>query len=238
MDWGHAAIMALSFVVGAFVRRIQGVQTSPLPRWQRLGLLLAAIVGGAIFSRFPFVLTSLENLQNPWIWFADGRTVTWGLAGGYLSVELAKLSLGVRTKTGDSFAAPVAAAIAIGRLGCFRAGCCYGLPTALPWAVDFGDGVGRHPTQLYEFAFHTLACLLLLWMGKHGWFARQRIKLYLIAYMLYRFLTEWLRPEPVLAAGLTFYQWSVLCFALALIAQYIYDARKFAREEAPVTSRE
>ena len=50
---------------------------------------------------------------------------------------------------------PIAVGLAIGRVGCFLAGLhddTYGLPTALPWGVDFGDGTPRHPTQLYEIA--------------------------------------------------------------------------------------
>ena len=61
--------------------------------------------------------------------------------------------------TGDLLALPLVLGIAIGRIGCFLSGLedqSYGVATALPWGVDFGDGVARHPTQLYEYRFSPL----------------------------------------------------------------------------------
>lgn len=116
----------------------------------------------------------------------------------------------MRVKTGDSFAVPVAAAVAVGRLACFIGGCCYGKPTGLPWGVVFHDGIPRHPTQLYEAAFHASAAAFLVWCERRGLFRLQRIKLYFMAYLVYRFFTEFLRPEPIVALGLTAYQWGAL----------------------------
>ena len=62
---------------------------------------------------------------------------------------------GITGSTGIAFAAPFAATVAVGRLGCFFAGLAdytYGTPTGVPWGVDFGDGIRRHPVQLYEVA--------------------------------------------------------------------------------------
>ena len=121
-----------------------------------------------IGAKLPFVLADWEGLASGRAWFENGKTIVFGLVGGYFGVELAKALLGVRVKTGDSFAVPVAAALAIGRLGCFVAGCCHGTVTTLPWGVDFGDGLRRHPTQLYESAFHLTAALVLAWLVHAG----------------------------------------------------------------------
>ncbi len=76
----------------------------------------------------------------------------------------------IKVRTGDSFVVGIAAAIAVGRFGCLLFGCCYGLPTTLPWGIGFpsaedGGTIPRHPTQLYESLFHlsfaTLAALAL-----------------------------------------------------------------------------
>jgi prolipoprotein diacylglyceryltransferase len=68
---------------------------------------------------------------------------------------LFKRSAGIRVRTGARFALPLAVGVAVGRIGCFFAGLddfTYGTPTALPWGHDFGDGISRHPVQLYESA--------------------------------------------------------------------------------------
>ncbi len=226
------ALMVLSVLAGVAVRRLQGPQGTPLPARDRARVAFAAVVGGAISAKLPFILRDPEALGSLWSWFMDGRTITWGMAGGYLSVELTKWAYGIKGRTGDAFAAPLAAAVAVGRLGCYRAGCCFGLPSSAAWAVDFGDGVLRHPTQLYEVAFHAVACVALLWVGRRGWLRYQRVKVYLIAYMGYRFVTEWLRPEPAEVWGLTFYQLSAAAFALALGAHWAASARAISRERA------
>ena len=149
-----------------------------------------------------------------------------GLVGGYFGVELAKWLLGVRIKTGDSFAVPVAAAVGIGRLGCFHAGCCYGTPTTMPWGVVFPnvDGLPRHPTQLYEAAFHLSAAAVLFWLQRHGMFRGQLIKLYILSYLVYRFFTELIRPEARLTGGLTGYQWAALVLAILFVWLWVRDA--------------
>ena len=87
--------------------------------------------------------------------FALGHSIAGGIIGGIVGVEFYKWANGIRGSTGKGFVAPLAAGIAVGRLGCFFAGLpdyTYGIPTALPWGVDFGDGIPRHPVQLYESA--------------------------------------------------------------------------------------
>jgi len=76
-----------------------------------------------------------------------------------------KRYIGLRTSTGDLYAIPLALGIAIGRIGCFLTGLSdntYGTATNLPWAINFGDGIPRHPTQLYEIAFLLALIPLLL----------------------------------------------------------------------------
>jgi len=196
-----------------------------LSRRDRVGVGLGAFCGAMIGAKLPFVLADWEGLLSGRAWLENGKTIVFGLVGGYFGVELAKALLGVRVKTGDSFAVPVAAAVAIGRLGCFVAGCCHGTVTTLPWGVDFGDGLRRHPTQLYESAFHLAAALVLAWLQRGGILRGQLIKLYLIAYLTYRWLSEFIRPEPVLALGLTGYQWACLGLVPVFVALWKRDAR-------------
>jgi phosphatidylglycerol:prolipoprotein diacylglycerol transferase len=209
-----------------------------LPWWQRLCLALAAFVGGVLGAKLPFAMTSPAGWWMPEAWFTDGKTIMTGLAGACLAVELTKFALEIHVKTGDTFALPLALAMTVGRLGCFFNGCCYGIPTSLPWGVSFvqldGMSVLCHPTQLYESLFHfTMAIVLaelLWWQLLPG----QHLKIYLISYCVYRFLTEWIRPEPVWLVGMTFYQCVAIALALALLSQWCMQAT-LARS---VTTRE
>jgi prolipoprotein diacylglyceryltransferase len=92
--------------------------------------------------------------------------------------------------------------------------------------VATSDGVQWlkcHPTQIYESLFHfTMAMVLLGLMGR-DLLIHQRLKLYLIAYGLYRFATEYVRPEPQWWLGLTFYQWAALALAVGLAVQWWFD---------------
>lgn len=236
MNWAYPTLMAAAIATGVVVsRRTQ--QPLGLSRGQRAAIGLAAFCGGMLGAKLPFVLLNWDGFVSGAAWFDSGKTLVLGLVGGYFGVEVAKWALHIHVKTGDSFAAPVAAAIAVGRLACFSAGCCHGTATDAPWGVDFGDGVSRHPTQLYEFGFHAACALILARLQSQGRFRGQLIKLYIIAYLAYRFATEYIRPEPKLWLGLSVYQWAALVFAPVFALLWLHDRRSSgvdgANPEAP-----
>lgn len=234
VDLVYVGIMSAAIVAGVVARRLVGDGGSvKLARPQRLALLFGAVIGGALAAKLPYVLADPGGAVSGLAWLRDGRTITWGLVGGYFGVEIVKPLVGVRGKTGDGFAVPVAVSIGVGRLGCLWAGCCFGAETDLPWGMDFGDGVTRHPNQLYEAAFHFTMAGLLAYAGTRGWLKRQRIKVYVLAYMAFRVVSETWRPEPELALGLTFYQWSAIGFFALFAGLYLWDARRFAAAELP-----
>lgn len=206
---------------------------------ERLGIGIGAFCGAMIAAKLPFLFRGPAGpLWGPLdgaVWIADGKTILCGLVGGYLGVEIAKCWLRINVKTGDSFAVGAAAAVAIGRLACFRAGCCFGTPTELPWGTEFPriDNALRHPTQLYESLFHFAMASLLYVLRERGVFAGQLMKLYLLAYFAYRFVTEWIRPEPDLLFGLTGYQ--LACVGLAPIFAWLWyrDSKASQRLQSP-----
>ena len=216
--------MLASVAVAVALSR-RGQKALGLSQRERLGVALGAFCGAMIGAKLPFLLADWEGLSSGRAWLDSGKTILLGLVGGYFGVELAKALLGIRVKTGDSFAVPVAAAVSVGRLACFVAGCCHGTVTNMPWAVDFGDGLRRHPTQLYESAFHLTAAVILAWLKRRGLLRGQLIKLYIIAYLVYRFLTEFIRPEPLLAYGLTGYQWACLGLVPVFALLWVRDAQ-------------
>ncbi|MBI1348385.1 diacylglyceryl transferase [bacterium] len=216
--------MLTSLVAGLWLSRRRQARL-PLTNQQRWGIAIGAFCGGMLGAKLPFALADPQGPVCLQAWIADGKTIMFGLVGGYLGVEVAKSLLEIRVKTGDSFAIPVAVSIAIGRLGCFVGGCCYGQPTDLPWAMTDAAGVRRHPTQLYEFLFHVTAALVLWGLERRGLFPRQRLKLYIAAYCIFRFLTEFLRPEIRLWGGLTGYQWTALALLPIMLILWWQDRR-------------
>lgn len=217
----YAVFMLLAFAIFLTVwrRMPKPAALAALPGWKRLLLTLAGFIGGSVGAKLPFAWA------EPSDWLADGKTITVGLIGAYLGVELAKLALRVKVKTGDTYALPLALALAVGRWGCYFNGCCGGVPTRWPWGVDFGDGIRRHPTQIYESLFHLSMAAILLEIMRRDWFRLQRLKLYLIAYGCFRFATEFIRPEPALWLGLTYYQGVALVLIVMLAIQWPFDHR-------------
>lgn len=219
-------MMAAIAVMSWLLRRWQA--KLPLPAWQKLGLGVGGFCGAMIGAKLPFLYSDWTGLVSGTAWLADGKTIMCGIVGGYFGVELAKWTLDIRIKTGDTFAVPVAVGVAIGRLACFAGGCCYGTPTNLAWGVSFasaGDSLARHPTQLYEAGFHLSMAGVLLALQRRGRFRGQLVKLYILAYLSYRFLTEFIRPEPRLLLALTGYQWAALALAPIFIWLWWKDAR-------------
>jgi prolipoprotein diacylglyceryltransferase len=188
-------------------------------------ILMGALLGAGLGSKAVFWLERPDLLaqaatQPPALLFASGQSIVGGLLGGLLGVELAKKMNGVTASTGDLFVGPILLGLVVGRVGCVLAGLAddtYGVPTGLPWGVDFGDGVPRHPTQLYEILFAAA-----LWLALNRAAPRfavvpgLKFRLMLSAYLLWRLFIDGLKPVPVVfPGGLSGIQWACL-LALAL----------------------
>ncbi|MCB9832989.1 MAG: prolipoprotein diacylglyceryl transferase [Planctomycetes bacterium] len=112
-------------------------------------------------------------------------------------------ALGVPVLRGlDVFAAATPAAHAVGRVGCFLAGCCYGHRCDLPWAVTFREGVGLHDQPLHPVQLYEALLLVLLWLGlEYGLRPRRRadgelLFGYFAGYSVVRYVTELFRGDP------------------------------------------
>jgi phosphatidylglycerol---prolipoprotein diacylglyceryl transferase len=164
------------------------------------------------------------------LWFSGmpgiARSVEGALAGGIFAIELYKWRAGISLRTGARFALPLAVGIAVGRLGCYFAGLddfTYGTPTTLPWGHDFGDGILRHPVQLYEslamaaFAiFYVLAVL-----NRNSFIVTNGFYLALAFYGLQRFTWEFLKPYGTLIGPLSLFHLlslAVLIYAAVMLA--------------------
>ena len=231
VTWVYILTMLVSVgVCSLLLRKFQ--HSLAIKPGQKIAIWIAAFAGAMIGAKLPFLLSDLFRAKagaaDGWsffsAWFANGKTIMFGIVGGYFSVELVKKALRIRVRTGDSFAIPVAIGVALGRLACFAAGCCHGTPTELPWGVHFSlidsdPDIFRHPTQIYEFLFHSIAAVMLF-AGYRRLYKEERkipggfdlvfwgnlIKAYILAYLIYRLFSEVIRPEPEIVLGLTVYQ--------------------------------
>ncbi|MGH8019898.1 MAG: prolipoprotein diacylglyceryl transferase [Opitutaceae bacterium] len=183
--------------------------------------------GWSIFPRALAASTNTDAIAAPQTWIA-GKTIVGGILGGWLGLEIAKKPLRVRQSTGDLFVLPLAAGIAIGRIGCFLAGfedgTC-GTRTTLPWGIDFGDGLARHPTQLYELLFVAVTGLVFHSVFRDDRGDGRAFRAFVGAYLLFRLAVEFIKPIPPHAAGLSAIQWVSLIGATMCAISYCRIAR-------------
>jgi len=231
----HPVLEASGYIAGYLTfRRIRALTGDVLAIEHRWAVIAAAAVGALIGSR---VLGLLEQAPQMGIHWSDwlhpgGKTIVGGLLGAWLAVELVKRRLHVQSRTGDLFAVPVCVGIAIGRLGCFFAGLAddtYGVATKLPWGVDFGDGVRRHPTQLYEFLFLSVLAVVLWQWQKRPHAEGAIFRGFLAAYFGWRLVIDFLKPQPLIA-GMNMIQWACIAGLLALVVSEIWRRREAANE--------
>lgn len=163
--------------------------------------LLMVVSDWSYYAQNPARFFSLSTLQA-------GGTVMGGLV---LAIAVGAVLLW-RTEAGfaafaDVYAPGIALGQAVGRLGCFSAGCCWGKPTEVAWGVTFTNpysaqvvGVplhqALHPTQLYESVLSAGIFFLLLWLWKRRRFPGQIFSAYLVLYAVVRFNLEFFRNDP------------------------------------------
>jgi phosphatidylglycerol:prolipoprotein diacylglycerol transferase len=211
--------IALAWLVRRFV---------PRPSYPHAAALGAVALVGALAGALLF------ELPADWLgWSASiagepvrthglgGRTVLGGILGGWIAVDLSKPALGIRVPTGDGFAAPLAAALASGRIGCVLTGCCAGkvASTTVWWrdlAVSARDGLPRFPAALVECFFHGAAAFAIVLLARRGLLAGRWLAAYVAAYCVLRIALEEVRDNPPVLLGRTYYQLlAVPLFALA-----------------------
>ncbi len=202
----YGVLVALGFVVG-IVFAVYFGKKEGIAREKILDIgfytILAAIGGSRLF----FVIIEYKYfLKNPIdifkVW--EGGLVFYGgvlLVIPMILIYFKKNALPA-WKTLDIFAPSLAIGHAIGRLGCFSAGCCYGKPTDLPWGVTFTDphslaiiGIPLHPTQLYESFAEIGNFAVLLILRKYKKFDGQLVWTYVLIYSVIRFIIEFFRGD-------------------------------------------
>ena len=187
----------------------------PINDEQRWLIFVGAAAGAFLGSHLLGVLERPAELaQLNWLIWLDNKTVVGGFLGGLIGVETTKKVIGVRVSSGDLMTFPIIFALVIGRLGCHFAGLddgTHGLPSNLPWAMDFGDGIPRHPVNLYEIAALLILALSIWRLEKQAPLPNgMRFKIFMIGYLFWRFFVEWLKPVWLFPFGLATIQLACL----------------------------
>jgi phosphatidylglycerol:prolipoprotein diacylglycerol transferase len=244
------SISPIAFTIGSLSVRWYGVMIAlgvlvlvlwmlrEVKRGARLSydtVVTAALVGipsGIIVSRLLYLIDRWVYAGSPGpIWGLEGLTIWGAVLGATLGVwiysRFSKFRFGYFT---DLVVLPLILAQAIGRVGCTINGCCYGLPTTLPWGVVYTDpqsygyaaslslpqGMGLHPTQVYEIVFLLIIFGVLFPLRKRFQPEGSLFLIYLSLYSAWRLGIDFLRAGTPFLFGL--HQAQVISIIILLIA--------------------
>ena len=255
----YGVLLALAFLCALLVAARLGARDG-LPRERifdlGLWLLLAAVVGSKVlllavepeYRADPSRLLSLDFLRSGGVFY-----------GGFLAAVLTAYFLVRRYKlpwwrTADACAPGIALGQAIGRQGCFAAGCCWGKPTTLPWGVRFSElgqqvtgvpiDVHLHPTQLYESFAAFIFFAFLIWLHRRKTFNGQVLLTYGVLYGTTRFIIEFFRDDPrgdilglTSLTHLSTSQLISLCVGLTCLVVLIIRRRRATHNSLPAGGR-
>jgi len=229
--YSYGVMVFLAIIAGFAVLRI--TVGSAIPRKKIEDVVFFVILWGLIGARvFYFVFWDRQGfLHNPLVFFyvwQGGLAVYGGALGSCLALFFYSKKLRIPfLKLLDFFSPAFALGQAIGRIGCFLAGCCYGKPTDFFPGVKFMNpltlappGVRIHPAQIYESALDFILFIFLFRMKKAK--AGGVFVYYVLGYSGIRFLLEFLRGDTIEGVlGFTAMQSIAIIFIVfALVLKY------------------
>ncbi len=248
---GYGLMMMVAFLMAGWAIQLD-LRRRGLNEEYAADIVFAAVIGGISGAKLWYVLATGE-------WdalFRRGGLVWYGgFLGGFAAVLLSGRRKGVPARwTTELTAAPLALGYALGRVGCFLVNDDYGIPSTLPWAMKFPDGlppstvanlqqmhvqfppganpadvVAVHPTQIYETALMMLAFVWLWRLRTHSRSAGWRFGVYLVLAGAERFLIEFVRAkEDRLLGPLSLAQGT----SVLLVLVGLYLVRQLRKPEA------
>ncbi|MCO5949421.1 prolipoprotein diacylglyceryl transferase [Mucilaginibacter flavidus] len=196
----------------------------------RLLIFIGAAVGALVGSHLVGVFENPSLLSRfSLIYLLGNKTIVGGMLGGLIGVELTKKQIGVTVSSGDLMVYPLILAMIIGRTGCFLAGLedgTYGTASNLPWAINFGDGIRRHPTNLYEIVFWIILwAVLKICERKYRFTDGSKFKIFLASYLVFRFLVEFIKPDYFFGFGLSVIQLVCIAGILYYYKVFLYPSK-------------
>lgn len=202
----YGLMLALAYLSALWLL-LHGARTEGINRDKISKLGIWVIVGAIVGAKALMILRDPSN-----VWSFSTLQSGGDFYGGFIGALVATAVFFARNRDmpgwriADLCGPAIALGQAIGRVGCFMAGCCYGKSTELWWGVTFTDPVANeivgtplgkplHPVQLYESFFCLVIFTFLLWKLRRKRFEGQIILLYALLYALMRFLIEFLRGD-------------------------------------------
>ena len=202
----YGVLLAAGFLAGLWTAGRRGLRVGVPPEkvWDAgVWLILGSVVGARVLFVVSYWKESFAD--QPWteiFMIHHGGLVYYG---GLIGAALAFVGYALARRLplwnlADILAPSISLGYAIGRNGCLMNGCCFGRPTDLPWAIHFPadhptQGVGVHPTQVYESLAALLLYAGLAWLFRHRQFQGQVFAAYLLGYAVLRSVVEFFRGD-------------------------------------------
>ena len=208
----YGVLLAAAYLLGLQLAIVRG-RARGLDQARVLDLGIYIIISALVGAKLLLFVTDFRSfINNPGSLLDLARSGGVFYGGLILAVVVAlwyirRVGLPLWT-TCDVFAPGIALGHVVGRFGCFFAGCCYGTPTSVPWAVTFTDtfaaanvgtplNIPLHPTQLYEAGAEALILILLLSTESRGKrYPGRTFWLYMLLYAISRYVIEMFRSDP------------------------------------------
>lgn len=211
------------------LQRPLGIGEESQHHYYLLALIIGLALGSTLFGSLNVYLAGHAGFA---------KSMMGGIFGAIIGGELFKYFAGIRQSTGLYFTPGLIVLIVIGRIGCFYAGLddyTYGIATNKIWGVDFGDGIQRHPVQLYESLTMLLFLVILLvsYPKQRTFWQQKGFYLFILIYAGQRFVWEFLKPYPTLIANFNlfhFLAFSMIIYALILLfkTNLMYKSERFS----------
>ncbi|MDD4541045.1 MAG: prolipoprotein diacylglyceryl transferase [Eubacteriales bacterium] len=237
----YGLMLALAFLLAGLVFYLLAPRAG-LPRLDAFNILALVLVGGLVGAKLLYLLTLIpywrELAAGGWRALLEqvaggGMVFYGGLLGGVLMLVgyLKKYKLPFLPSL-DIAAVAVPVGQAIGRVGCFSVGCCYGVPSKhgllLPHSLIAPRDVPLVPTQLIETVFCLVLAALLYLLLRRGPRAGVVTSIYLVAYSVFRFVIEFWRGDVVrgFIGPLSLSQWISIIIVLLVLGYQLLSRRQ------------
>ena len=209
--YSYGVLLAAAYLLGLWLA-VRRARAAGVDGNRIMDLLIWVIIAALVGAKALLFIVDFRHFTSSWQEFTTLLRSGGVFYGGLIAAivvciwQLRKHRLPL-WQSGDLFAPGIALGYMVGRLGCLMAGCCYGKPTQVAWAITFTDpaaainvgtplNVPLHPTQVYESLAGLMIFLVLMVTERRGrQFAGRSFWLFVLLYAVSRFIIEFYRGD-------------------------------------------